>query len=321
MHSKKDISIVFMGTPRFAVESLDILIKNGYNIKAVLTATDKKAGRGRKIKMPEVKLYALKQNLKILQTENLKDKSIIDELKKLNADLFVVVAFRKLPKEIWQIPPLGTINLHASLLPDYRGAAPINWVIINGEKETGVTSFFINEKIDTGDIILQKKIKINEKDNAGTLHDKLMKEGALLLLQTVKNIESGCYSSIPQDKIKRNKIIHTAPKINKEICKINWQKDTKDIYNFIRGLSPYPGAWTIMNINGKKVFTKIFECDYEYCKITQPGKILTDNKNYLKIFTLNGCIILNCLQLSGKKRMKIKEFLAGNKIPISTYFS
>ncbi len=255
------LRIVFMGTPEFAVPSLNKLYEAGYDIAGVITAPDKPAGRGMKLSESAVKKYALEKNLKILQPAKLKDPGFIKELEALKADVQVVVAFRMLPEAVWNMPPLGTINLHGSLLPQYRGAAPINWAIINGEKETGVTTFKLKHEIDTGDILLQQKIKIEEDETAGSLHDKMMDVGADLLLQTINQLEQGTIKEVPQNS--PFTIDHSppplAPKIFTEMCEINWNKNVKDIYNFIRGLSPYPAAFTYLN--GKKL--KIFSAGKE----------------------------------------------------------
>lgn len=301
-----------MGTPQFAVSSLENLLQNDeFEIVGVITSPDKPAGRGRKMQMSDVKKFALEQNLKILQPTNLKDEVFLSELKALEADLFVVVAFRMLPKAVWQMPPKGTINLHASLLPQYRGAAPINWAIINGETKTGLTTFFIEEKIDTGKIIDQKEIQISETDSAGTLHDKLMHDGAKLLTETVKKIKNNTYSETKQEQLIEGEI-KSAPKIFKDTCKINWNKPITQIYNFIRGLSPYPAAWTEVEVEGKVLIAKIFHVKVE--KIKKKNKlpiIETDNKNYLKIALTDGLLEILEIQLQGKKRLNIKQFLNG----------
>ena len=244
--SSNDFRIVFMGTPEFAVASLKSLIESGFNVVAVVTAPDKPAGRGQKLQESDVKQYAKYLNIPILQPEKLKDAEFIDQLRELKADLNVVVAFRMLPEIIWSMPRLGTINLHASLLPQYRGAAPINWAIINGDKKTGITTFFIEKEIDTGKIIHFKEVEIAETDNAGTLHDKLMLSGAALLTETVSGIKTGIYPQLDQKSVlPEDSILHPAPKIFKETCKINWDNEIDKTYNFIRGLSPYPAAWTV----------------------------------------------------------------------------
>lgn len=301
-----------MGTPEFAVSSLKILLDNDYNIKTVITAPDKPAGRGKKIQFSDVKKFALENNLKILQPNNLKAENFLNELKTLNADLFIVVAFRMLPRQVWKLPKLGTFNLHASLLPDYRGAAPINHAIINGDTKTGVTTFFINEEIDKGSIIFQENVEIKPKDNAGDLHDKLMYIGAELVLKTVKAIENNNIQVHKQEKFNNNNL-HPAPKIYKEFCRIDWNMPAEKINNLIRGLSPYPAAWTILNCP-ENVQVKLYETSIiiegHQHKI---GTIITDNKTYLKVAVKNGFITVSELQIQGKKRMKVKELLNGYK--------
>lgn len=307
------LKIVFMGTPDFAVESLKCINKSGFDIIGVITSPDKQAGRGLKIQQSPVKKYATEVKLTILQPENLKNTHFIDELKSLKANLFVVVAFRMLPKDVWNMPEFGTINLHASLLPNYRGAAPINWVLINGETVTGVTTFFIEEKIDTGKLILQEKVKINENDTAGKLHDKLMITGANLLVKTLHQIEQGNIQSTPQDEVlKQSKVLKPAPKIFKKECRINWQKPSKDIYNFIRGLSPYPCAWTKIISKEKELILKIFNSSINFENHNlEPGTIISDNINYIKIAVKDGFIEATDIQIEGRKRMKTAEFLKG----------
>ena len=289
----------------FAVYSLKSLINRGYNIVAVITTSDKPSGRGRKLNFSPVKKFCLNNNLKYLQPKSLKDKLFINELNLLNADLQVVVAFRKLPKVIWEMPKLGTFNLHASLLPKYRGAAPINWALINGEKETGVTTFLINEEIDTGKILLQKKIKIKDDENAGSIHDKLMIIGSDLICDTIDNFKT----------IKKKKqlgIPSLAPKIFKNDCKINWNNNIDEIFNKIRGLSPYPSAWCDF-LNNKTI--KILKSEIELFKHDlKIGQILSDNKTYLKFAAKNGFIKVLELQLEGKRKVSIQEFLRGYKI-------
>lgn len=305
--------IVFMGSPEFAVPSLKILLDHGYYIRAVVTTPDKPAGRGQKIHSSAVKKFALEHNLKILQPQSLKDEGFTDELKSLNPALQVVVAYRLLPESVFTIPYLGTFNLHASLLPQYRGAAPINWVLINGETETGLTTFFIDKNIDTGNILLQEKINILESDNAGSLHDKMMTRGAELVLKTTELIESGNYHTIPQkDFTKDSMIFKNAPKIEKHHCKIEWNKAGKDVFNLIRGLSPYPAAFSILGNNEKSFNIKIFEAAFQRNKISRlPGFIISDNKSYLKVCVSDGYIDIKSLQLEGKKKMDIRSFLAG----------
>ena len=294
-----------MGTPEFAVPSLDLLYKEGYDIAGVVTAPDKPAGRGMKLSQSEVKKYAVANNLKVFQPEKLKHPDFIEQLRKLNADLQVVVAFRMLPEVVWNMPPLGTINLHASLLPQYRGAAPINWAVINGEKETGVTTFKLQQEIDTGNILLQEKIKISDSETAGTMHDKMKILGAEVLLRTVQQLQNGTLQEHPQS---HSSVLHPAPKIFSEDCKINWDQGVAEINNFIRGLSPYPTAFTFLN--GKKL--KIFSADIEqFQNLDTLGNFITDYKSYLKFVARDGYISIKELQLEGKKRMHVADFLRG----------
>ncbi len=297
-----------MGTPDFAVASLSALLQAGLNIVGVVTAADKPAGRGQKINESAVKKYALAHDLKVLQPLKLKDPEFLADLKALNADLFVVVAFRMLPEVVWQMPKKGTINLHGSLLPQYRGAAPINHAIINGEKETGVTTFFLKQEIDTGDVIFADTVTISDSETAGDLHDKLMIVGAKLLVKTVKAIAADDYSEVPQ---LQSEDLKSAPKIFKEFCKIDWNNTNQSVYNHIRGLSPYPTAFTILNDKT----LKIFNAEPENIKPEiEAGTYLTDNKTYLKFATKDGYIKLTDLQLEGKKRMLIDEFLRGVRL-------
>lgn len=301
----ENLRIIFMGTPEFAVPSLDLLYKAGYNIVSVVTAPDKPAGRGMKLSESEVKKYAVKNNLKVLQPDKLKDPDFIEELRQLNADLQVVVAFRMLPEMVWKMPPLGTINLHASLLPQYRGAAPINWAIINGEKETGVTTFKLQQEIDTGNILLQEKIKISDNETAGTLHDKMKSTGAEVLLRTIQQLQNGTLQEHPQH---HTTSLHPAPKIFSNDCKINWDQNVEDVFNFIRGLSPYPAAFTFLQ--GKKL--KIFSGEkQQQAGLKSAGNYVTDNKSYLKFAAKDGYISIKELQLEGKKRMDVVDFLRG----------
>lgn len=299
-----------MGTPEFAVPCLEILVENKFNVVAVITAPDKPQGRGQKLVPSPVKEAALKHQLTVLQPANLKAPEFVEELKSYNANLQIVVAFRMLPEMVWNMPSIGTFNLHASLLPQYRGAAPINWAIINGEKETGITTFFLKHEIDTGSIAFQEKETINDSDDVGQLYERLMHKGAHLVLKTVQAIESGNYTLQPQpDGIE----IKHAPKIFKETCEINWNQTSEQVRNFVRGLSPYPAAWTTLN---GKVF-KIFRChkaSSDNRHLIAPGQIATDNKNYLSIKTADGWIGIEELQPEGKKRMPIQDFFRGNKI-------
>ena len=306
-----------MGTPQFAVASLDILVRTNYNIVGVITVPDKPAGRGLDIQTSDVKKYALEKGLNILQPEKLKDEAFLTELKKLKADLQVVVAFRMLPEAVWKMPAKGTFNLHGSLLPQYRGAAPINWAVMNGETETGVTTFFLKQEIDTGKIIFREKVPIGENENAGEVHDKMMEKGAELVLKTVKAIEANEVQVLPQEKFfKPGKKINTAPKIFKEDCKIDWNKTADEVHNFIRGLSPYPTAFTEMpTLDGKMVQVKIFRSEKQlYAHKASPGEILCDGKEILKVTVKDGYIRLADLQQAGKKRMPVTEFLRGFRV-------
>ncbi|ACU03438.1 methionyl-tRNA formyltransferase [Pedobacter heparinus] len=302
--------LVFMGTPDFAVAALDALVKAGFEVAGVVTAADKPAGRGQKLQESAVKQYAVAHGLKVLQPLKLKDPLFLSDLKALNADLQVVVAFRMLPEVVWNMPPKGTINLHASLLPQYRGAAPINHAIINGEKESGVTTFFLKHEIDTGDVIFSEKVEITDEDTAGDLHDKLMHTGADLLVRTVKAIEAGDYKEQPQPDAAQEELKH-APKIFKEHCLIDWNQPSKNIYNLIRGLSPYPTAFTRLN---DKVL-KIFKAELEEKETgLAAGAFLSDGKSYLKFAAKDGFIKLTDLQYEGKKRMTVDEFLRGMRL-------
>ena len=312
---KKDaLNIVFMGTPDFAVPVLDAVVKAGYNVVAVVTVPDKPAGRGKKLRPSPIKEYALEHGLNLLQPEKLRDTVFVDKLKELKPDLQIVVAFRMLPKVVWEIPAKGTFNLHASLLPQYRGAAPINYAIINGEKETGLTTFFIDEKIDTGNIILQQKIKIDEEDDFKSLHDKMMMEGAALVLKTIELIKRDDVQLINQNElIKKGEPLKTAPKILKDDCRIDWDKPVTQVYNFIRGLSPWPVAYTnISDETGKEYYVKVFKVtkhieNHKY----DPGEIETDNKSFINVYCQDGFVNIEELQMAGKKRMKVGELLRG----------
>lgn len=303
---KSNLSIVFMGTPEFAAHSLRLVVESGYNVVGVITAPDRPSGRGQKINYSSVKEYAVKKGLHLMQPTNLKDTTFIEELKALNADIQVVVAFRMLPEVIWNMPSKGTLNLHASLLPKYRGAAPINWAIINGEKESGVTTFFIEKEIDTGNIILQEKVNIEENENAGHLHDKLMEVGGQLVCETIDKISSGKIEGTAQ----KGKATQ-APKIFKKDCKINWSDSIENIHDFIRGLSPYPTAWTFVDEEQKQNI-KVFKSSIQKTSHSESsGKIITDGKNELKVAVNGGFIQLHEIQLSGKKKMKTEDFLRG----------
>ena len=297
-----------MGTPQFAVKTLDAIFHSKHGVVGVVTSTDKPAGRGKKIQQSEVKKYAVKNNIKLFQPERLKDGKFIAELKALNADLFIVVAFRMLPKVIWEIPKKGTINLHASILPNYRGAAPINWAIINGEKESGVTTFFINEKIDTGDVLLVEKTKIQDGQTAGELHDELMEIGSKLVIKTVSNLETGILKTKKQIISESQNI---APKLNRKNTKINWSKEDIKIRQFILGLNPYPGAWTLLSNNGRQLNFKIFKVQTSNIKTNE--KLISVQENKLYIGTNTNALELLEIQLEGKKRMNANEFIKGNK--------
>lgn len=302
------LKIVFMGTPEFAVGILDSIIKNNYEVVAVITAADKPAGRGQKLKFSAVKEYAVANNLKLLQPTNLKDETFIEELRALNANLHIVVAFRMLPKVVWDMPKLGTFNLHASLLPNYRGAAPINWAIINGETKTGVTTFFIDDKIDTGAIILSDETEINPLETAGELHDRLQALGCETVNRTLKLIEKSEANPEIQQETAETK---TAYKLNKENCKIDWTKSAKEIFNLIRGLSPYPAAWCYLTDQAEPLSIKIYEAEIvEEEHRFEIGQLFCTKKE-MKVAVKGGFILIKSLQLPGKKRMKITELLNG----------
>ncbi len=299
--------IIFLGTPDFSVPSLDAIVKAGHEVVAVVTMPDKPAGRGMQLQQSAVKKYAVENNIKVLQPVKLKDPEFIAELQSLNADLQVVIAFRMLPQIVWQMPKFGTLNLHASLLPDYRGAAPINWAIINGETKTGVSTFFLKHEIDTGDVLLTKEVAITPTMNAGELHDLLMQVGAETVVKSLALIENGNTKGTPQGD-DNNKM---APKIFKEHCLINFNQSGQNIYNLIRGLSPYPAAFTHFD---NKIL-KVYESTFEATNHQEPiGKMMSDNKTFLKVACQDGYINLLQIQLEGKKRMKVDEFLRGNKI-------
>ncbi len=301
--------IVYMGTPNFAVAPLAALLEASHNVVGVVTNPDKPAGRGQKILSSAVKQFAEEKGLPVLQPHKFRDETFLEELRKWKADLQIVVAFKMLPEVVWAMPKLGTINLHASLLPQYRGAAPINHAIISGETLTGITTFILQKDIDTGDILLQKEVAITNEDTAGTLHDKLMSEGAKLVVKTVDLLASGDYKPLPQEK---NKPLKPAPKIFREDCKIDWTQDGRTIYNHIRGLSPYPAAWTNLEQNGKIKNLKIYVCKFEEMQHNNSiGQLLTDGKTFLKIAVKNGYIVIEKLQLAGKRAMDVKSFLLG----------
>ena len=319
MHKKqimKDLQIVFMGTPDFAVTTLKHLHENGYKIAGVITAPDRPAGRGQKIRTSAVKDYATSQNLTVLQPTNLKDEAFLSELADLKADIQIIVAFRMLPRVVWAMPKLGTFNLHASLLPQYRGAAPINWAIINGESETGNTTFFIDDKIDTGQIILQEKIAIGSNETAGELHDRLMNSGAKLVAETLNLIESGTVNTKPQPDYEPK----TAYKLNKENTKIDWSKEGEKIHNLIRGLSPYPSAWCTLINADKSLAVKIHKASISNKKSGFPaGKIWIEDKN-IKVATIDSTITILNLQLPGKKAMPANALLNGFSFDDEAFF-
>ncbi|MCG8320572.1 MAG: methionyl-tRNA formyltransferase [Cytophagales bacterium] len=304
----QELRIIFMGTPDFAVPSLKVLVENSFNIVAVITAPDKPKGRGQKLAVSPVKAYSQSRNIPVLQPTNLKNPEFVSLLRSYRANLQVVVAFRMLPEVVWNMPEIGTFNLHASLLPDYRGAAPINWAIINGEKATGVTTFFLRHEIDTGDIIFQEKETIFPEDDAGSLYTRLMHKGAQLVLKTVKAIQKNDYASQPQDLEATQK---KAPKIFKETCRINWQSTAGEIHNFIRGLSPYPAAWTHIGNTICKIYKS--EISRKNLNLIRPGDYVTQD-NHLYFKTADQLIEVCELQVEGKKRMKTETFLRGNKL-------
>jgi methionyl-tRNA formyltransferase len=312
----KSPKIIFYGTPEFAVASLDQLLKNKFNILAVVTAPDKPAGRGQKLQTSPVKDFALQHSLKILQPVNLKDPEFMDELMHLNPDLQIVVAFRMLPEHVWKFPKLGTFNLHASLLPQYRGAAPIHWAIINGEKETGITTFFLKHEIDTGSIIMQEKFPIEKDDTVGTMYEKLKTSGADLVVKTVNAIAGKKFELIEQESIQSVKL-KPAPKLTRQNTKINFNKKPEEIRNFIRGLNPEPGAHAELNLpaNYLSFMIKIYEVDTEEREHSESiGTILTDHKNFLKVYVKDGVISLKDIKVSGRSKMTIREFLNGFKM-------
>ena len=312
----KNLRIVFMGTPEFAVATLGSLLMNGYNVVSVVTAPDKPSGRGMKITRSAVREFSEFSSLPILQPENLKDPGFISDLRDLNADLFIVVAFRMLPEAVWKIPPLGTINLHASLLPHYRGAAPINHVLINGESKTGLTTFFINENIDTGNILLRKEIHISPFENAGDLHNRLMKAGARLVIKTIEGITDNSITPVPQSKfLKPGEIPLAAPKIFPENCIINWNKTSSEAHNLVRGLAPAPCAKSSFKSGSSALSFKIFESlPEDESHSFEPGHIISDGNHFLKIACRSGFLNIVSIQLEGKKRMGVTEFLRGFRI-------
>jgi methionyl-tRNA formyltransferase len=319
--SNHNIRIIYMGNPGFAVTPLSLLLDNGFDVCAVVTNPDKPAGRGRKLRETPVKEFAQKRGLHIIQPPHLKDQTFIQSLQSFNPDLFIVVAFRILPEQVWTIPSKGTINLHASLLPDYRGAAPINHAIMNGETKTGVTTFFIDKHMDTGNILFKTEVPIGKTENAGQLHDKLMKEGATLVVKTAIAIESGDYEVVKQSELMQEQQQYkTAPKITKDDCRIQWNNPSESIYNFIRGLSPYPGAWSLMHIEGgKTVLIKIYAATYEITDHQhKPGEIIIQN-GVLYVATKDGYIIVEKIQSAGKKILPVTEFMKGFRITKGSY--
>lgn len=311
--TKDNLRIVFLGTPDFAVESLRRLCEDNFNIVGVVTMPDKPAGRGHKMLQSPVKKFAMDRGIPVLQPVNLKDEGFVSELRALNADLFIVIAFRMLPQVVWQMPPLGTFNLHASLLPRYRGAAPINWAIINGDTETGVTTFFLKHEIDTGDIIRQERIPILPEDNVGSIHDKLMILGADLTIDTVNHIIAGDLEPLPQDSLSDGIQPSPAPKIFKDTCRIDWSKPASDIHNLIRGLSPYPAAWTTLADDRTSTTLKIFKSEVLPAN-GHPAGTVTSEDNRLIVSTGDGCLEILSLQPQGKKPMAAADFLRGARL-------
>lgn len=305
------LRVVFFGTPEFAKSSLEAIHKSNHEVVGVVTVADKASGRGQKITQSPVKIYAVENNIPVFQPEKLRNEEFLAEMQKLNADIFVVVAFRMMPKVLFSMPRLGTFNLHASLLPDYRGAAPINYAVLNGETKSGVTTFFINEKIDEGNILLQAETEILPDDNAGTLHDKLMNIGADLVVKTLDELAKGTIEEKPQPFVENPK---TAYKIFKEDTKINWEKESEVVHNFVRGMSPYPTAFTMINLGNEEKVLKIYKGNFEKKEYSQQAGAMEISKNEMKIYTQDGVYYPEELQLEGKKRMNIKDFLNGLKI-------
>lgn len=313
---EKKIRIAYFGTPEFAASQLEAIITSGYEVAVVVTMPDKPAGRGRKIQYSEVKKTAMEHNLPLLQPEKLKDPSFLEQLASYKANLFIVVAFRMLPAVVWQMPELGTFNLHASLLPQYRGAAPINFAIINGETETGLTTFFLNEEIDKGAVIMREKVAIHPDETAGELHDELMHLGNKMVVDTIKKIEGGVVNALAQEELAENQPLKPAPKITKEFCNVDWSQDCQTVYNHIRGLSPYPAAHTrLQSETGEIIDLKIFSSTIEICQPNLTvGSVVTDNKKMLKIALFDGFIHLTNVQQAGKKAMPIDDFLRGTQL-------
>ena len=316
MMKKEDLRIVYMGTPEFAVESLRCLVEGGYNVVGVITMPDKPAGRGHRLQPSPVKQYAQEHGLPLLQPEKLKNEDFLEALRAWQADLQIVVAFRMLPQVVWAMPRLGTFNLHASLLPQYRGAAPINWAVINGETETGLTTFFLRQEIDTGEVIRQVRVPIADTDDVGAVHDRLMLLGGQLVTDTVDDILAGRVTPIPQEQMPTDTPLRPAPKIFKDTCRIDWNRPAKQVYDFIRGLSPYPAAWTELQQPGQPpVVLKIFESE----KLPQPhslpvGTVQTDGKTYLRVAAADGFVGIRSLQLPGKRRLSVEELLRGFRL-------
>ena len=312
---EKKIRIAYFGTPEFAASQLEAIIAAGYEVAVVVTMPDKPAGRGRKIQYSDVKKTALEHDLPLLQPEKLKDPTFLEQLASYQANLFIVVAFRMLPAVVWQMPELGTFNLHASLLPQYRGAAPINFAIINGETETGLTTFFLNEEIDKGAVIMREKVAIRPDETAGELHDELMLLGNKVVVETIQKIENGDVHALAQEELSENQPLKPAPKISKEFCNVDWSRDCQTVYNHIRGLSPYPAAHTqLQPESGEIIDLKIYASEIESCNPNvAPGSVVTDNKKYLKIALSDGFIHLKQVQQAGKKAMPIEDFLRGTQ--------
>lgn len=324
---KEDLRIVYMGTPDFAVESLRQLVEGGYNVVGVITMPDKPMGRHGSVLQPSpVKQYAVEKGLRVLQPVNLKDEAFVEELRSLKADLQIVVAFRMLPEVVWNMPPMGTFNLHASLLPQYRGAAPINWAIINGDTETGITTFFLKHEIDTGEVIQQVRVPIADEDNVEVIHDKLMNLGGRLVTETVDAILAGTVKPVPQEELLNlsEEELRPAPKIFKDTCRIDWTKGVKAVYDFVRGLSPYPAAWTeLVHPQGGVQVMKVFQTEKVFVSQTENsfvphkeevGTVSTDGKTYLRVALTDGYLNILSLQLAGKKRMPVADFLRGFKV-------
>ena len=312
----KKIRIAYFGTPEFAASQLEAILAAGYEVAVVVTMPDKPAGRGRKIQYSDVKKTAMEHGLPLLQPEKLRDPEFLATLASYQANLFIVVAFRMLPAAVWQMPELGTFNLHASLLPQYRGAAPINFAIINGETETGLTTFFLNEEIDKGAVIMREKVTIRPDETAGELHDELMLLGNKVVVETIKKIEAGEVDAQTQDTLAEGQELRPAPKISKEFCNIDWHQDCQTVYNHIRGLSPYPAAHTqLVSEEDERIEMKVFAAEIEPCKTELPvGSVVTDNKKYLKIALSDGFISLKFVQQAGKKAMAIDDFLRGTRL-------